>query len=179
MPPSISNYNPMIPLRNMTLYKSFLSAALLISSVSASAQSERWLADSLPRNWQMTPQYSQTLPNSDEWWESFNDPVLNSLIDKAVANNYNVAAALKRIEMARKSILETKAGYFPTISLSGGWNKSRSAGAMQSSDAPSSNMSYFSLGADMNWEIDIFGKVRKVLKAKKQPIMPRVRNTTE
>lgn len=151
----------------MNLYKSILLVSLIVSFSSAQAQTNRWLEDSLPKAWQMTPGYSQTMPDEDDWWKSFKDPILDSLINKAVANNYNVAAALKRIEMARKSILETKSGYFPTINLSGGWNKSRNAGAMESSHAPSTDMSYFSLGADMNWEIDIFGRVREGVKSKK------------
>lgn len=127
----------------------------------------QWLCDSMPQAWQMTPQSSQTLPADDQWWHTFKDPVLDRLISLAVANNYNVAAAIKRIDMARKSIRETEAGYFPTISLNGGWSRTQEAGAMSSPVGPSEKSSGFSLGATMNWEIDVFGRVRTAAKAKK------------
>lgn len=141
-----------------------LAMAFFASSVTAAPVAPR---DSMPRSWQMSLQAVQTLPTDDAWWHTFADPVLDSLISRAVANNYDVAAAVKRVEMARKSVSEARAGYFPTISLSGGWTKARQAGAMESPAVPSHGSSYFSLGADMNWEIDVFGRVREGVKAKK------------
>lgn len=143
-----------------------MTALLLCAAAPASAQG-KWVRDSIPASWQMTPQAVQTLPTDDAWWRAFDDPVLDSLIDKAVGNNYNVAAAVKRIEMARKAVGEARAGYFPTIGLSGGWTKDREAGAIEGRSIPSRNSSYFSLGAQMNWEIDVFGRVREGVKAKK------------
>lgn len=143
-----------------------LAAAAALQFLSARADNG-WMADSLPSVWQMTPQAVQTLPSDDAWWRSFADPVLDSLIDKAVANNYNVAVAMKRLEMARKAVGEARAGYFPTVSLSGGWTKDRQAGAIEGRGIPSRSSSYFSLGAQMNWEIDVFGRVREGVKAKK------------
>ena len=124
------------------------------------------LGDSIPEKWQMTQQCFQTLPTDDSWWKMFDDPVLDNLISQAVANNYNVAAALKRIDMSRKSVQEARAGYFPTLTVSGGWSRAQQSGAVESPAVPSSAASYFSLGADMNWEIDVFGRVREGVKAK-------------
>lgn len=140
---------------------------LMTIAFPAKSSDREWLLDSMPAQWHMTPQRTQTLPDDDAWWRRFNDPVLDTLISKAVANNYNVASALKRIEIARKQIGEARAGYFPTINLSGGWTRQQSAGAMQKEVVPSATSSYFSLGADMNWEIDVFGRVREGVKAKK------------
>ena len=149
------------------IYK-LLVPLLMFPFLHSFAQNEtKWMRDSLPEMWQMTPQSAQTLPTDDAWWQSFNDPMLDSLISKAVANNYNVASAIKRIEMARKAINEAKAGYFPTINLNGGWTKHRQAGAMEGASMPSVNSSYFSLGASMQWEIDVFGRVREGVKVKK------------
>ena len=70
------------------------------------------LGDSIPEKWQMTQQCFQTLPTDDSWWKMFDDPVLDNLISQAVANNYNVAAALKRIDMSRKCA-GSPCGIFP------------------------------------------------------------------
>ena len=68
--------------------------------------------------------------------------------------------------MSRKSVQEARAGYFPTLTVSGGWSRAQQSGAVESPAVPSSATSYFSLGADMNWEIDVFGRVREGVKAK-------------
>ena len=91
------------------------------------------LGDSIPEKWQMTQQCFQTLPTDDSRWKMFDDPVLDNLISQAVANNYNVAAALKRIDMSRKSVQEARAGYFPTLTVSGGWSRAQQSGAVESS----------------------------------------------
>lgn len=131
------------------------------------AEANKYLRESMPQTWQMTPESSQALPTDDEWWHSFNDSMLDRLIAKTVANNFDVLAALKRIEMARNVIRETEAGYFPTISLNGGWTGSQESGALQKPVGRSSRSSSFTLGANMNWEIDLFGRVQANAKAQK------------
>ena len=145
--------------------------ALLCASNHAAAESKyfsgRYLNDSVPQSWQMTQQIFQTLPTDDAWWKTFNDPILDSLINRAVANNYNVAAAIKRIELANKVIKEAQSAYFPTISANAGWERDQQSGRMTKHATPSTKSSYFSLGATMNWEIDVFGRVKANADAKK------------
>lgn len=160
-----------IKISTMKYTKLFVVFAVLCSAFITKAQDRQlpngYVRDSLPESWQMTRQCTQTLPTDDAWWQIFNDSTLNMLIAKAVANNYNVAAAMKRIEMADKVIKEARSGYFPTISLAGGWNNARQSGATSKNVVPAIRDSYFSLGATMNWEIDVFGRVRENVKAKK------------
>lgn len=152
----------------MKYTKIFLMAAfLLLMPRNHVAAQSRYLVDSVPQTWQMTQQCFQTLPTDDAWWKTFNDPVLDSLINRAVANNYNVAAAIKRIELAGKVIQETRSAYFPTLSASAGWNYDQQSGAITKHKVPSTHTSYFSVGASMNWEIDVFGRVAQNVKAKK------------
>ena len=124
-----------------------------------------YLQTPLPTDWQLEQQYYQTLPTDDKWWDTFNDSTLTTLIRMAVKNNYNVATALKRIRMASKEIGIARSGYYPDISLSAGWTKDRQSGAI--AGTPAINESYFSLGASMNWEIDVFGRVYSNVKEKK------------
>ncbi|MCM1348159.1 MAG: efflux transporter outer membrane subunit [Firmicutes bacterium] len=116
------------------------------------------LADSVPERWQYITKNLQTVPTDDRWWQSFSDPVLDSLIAIAVDRNYNVLAAIHRIEMARQTVRQTRSGYYPTLGLSAGWTKERSSGRL----APSGRVStvdYFSAGVNMSWEIDVFGRI--------------------
>ena len=134
---------------------------------SVRAEEKDYLQTPLPESWQMQQQNYQTLPCEDAWWNTFNDPVLTELINQAIKNNYNVASALKRIEMASKEIGIAKSGYYPNISLSGGWTKEMESARMYNYDTDRIRASYFNIGASMNWEIDVFGRVYAGVKEKK------------
>ncbi len=143
-----------------------LSATGSILSAKAS-DSRDWLLDSIPQRWNYESAYSQKLPSDDAWWKTFGDSTLDSLIDMAEKENYNLAAALSRIEMAKKTLDAAKSAYFPTINLAAGWAKGQSSGASGPVVAKSSPYDYFSLGATMQWEIDVFGKITQNVKANK------------
>lgn len=130
-------------------------------------ESKDYLNVPVPETWQLEQQNFQPFPTEDLWWNTFNDPVLDTLIQKAVDNNYNLASALKRIEMANKEVGMAKANYYPSISLSGGWTKTQESGDIYSYASDRMRSSYFNLGASMNWEIDVFGRVYSTVKEKK------------
>lgn len=140
---------------------------LSLPSSGAELSPEKPLRDSLPAGWQLESTYFQTTPTDDRWWDTFNDPVLTALIKRAVDNNFDVLAAARRIDAASEVCRAAKAGYYPTISASGGWSRERMAGAATGTPRDSRTESYFSLGLTMNWEIDVFGRIREQLKADK------------
>lgn len=101
------------------------------------------------------------------WWANFNDPLLDSLIYMGQNNNLNLAQSLKNLEMARQTIKEAKSGYYPQLSLGVGWNKARTSAFTSSARSMSINESYFSLGVNMNWELDLFGRITDKVKETK------------
>lgn len=123
--------------------------------------------DSVPESWTYKSDHCVTLPSDDRWWQGFDDPVLTTLIKKGEDNNFNLAIAMRRIEMARQNWELSKASYYPTLGLSVGWNHNRSAGAASSPVAPSMTSDYFSLGLNFSWEIDVFGRVYAASKQSK------------
>ena len=150
----------------------FAASAAMLSGMTARADGHReWTAqqaaDSMPQQWAYTSDRFQSLPVADNWWQEFDDPTLTDLISRGIDNNFNVAIAARRMEMARQQIRESRAGYFPTIGLSAGWNASRTSGNLGSSSMPASHSSNFSLGADMSWEIDLFGRIGEQVKGSK------------
>ncbi|MDE6632428.1 MAG: TolC family protein, partial [Muribaculaceae bacterium] len=153
--------------------KTPLKLALLtftLSGVMLQAKADdtrQWLLDSIPSQWNYQSSYSQKLPTDDAWWKTFGDSTLDSLINMAEKENYNLSAALARIEMAKKTLDVAKSAYFPTVDLSAGWSKGQSSGASGPVVAKSSPYDYFSLGASMQWEIDLFGKITQNVKANK------------
>ena len=47
----------------------------------------------LPERWTYTPEATQVLPDEDEWWHSFKDTTLDSLMQVGIANNYDLLQA--------------------------------------------------------------------------------------
>lgn len=125
------------------------------------------LRDSLPQRWEYIPEFEQPLPSEDKWWSSFGDETLDSLVNLAERNNYNVSMAVKRIEIARQTWNQAKAAYFPDLSLSAGWTKGQSSGVTASRNGKAAGYDYFNAGIDMNWEIDVFGRITANAKASK------------
>lgn len=122
------------------------------------------LQDSIPSAWSYESPQLITSPSDDRWWEEFDDPVLTDLIRRGGAQSLDLRQTYRRIEIARQNVLESKAAYSPTLGLSAGWTRERSSGDMMPHGA-ATTMSYFSLGLNFSWEIDVFGRVRQQVKS--------------
>lgn len=128
---------------------------------------QKYLDHALPESWQENGKhFQQTIPISDNWWKNFNDPLLDSLIDVAVRQNYSVLMAADRIAMAKANLRIQQGSYSPTFGLSGGWTRQQSSG--NTSSLPQSITQYTDATLSMNWEIDVFGSIRNRVKAQKQ-----------
>ncbi len=84
-----------------------------------------------PSNWQsrdtLAVTESANLP-ALAWWKSFNDPQLNSLMEKALKNNNNIQAAVGNIEAAQGQLRQVQFAWIPTGSASLGYNSKALAG---------------------------------------------------
>jgi NodT family efflux transporter outer membrane factor (OMF) lipoprotein len=110
---------------------------------------------------QMDP---QTLAS---WWTMLNDPILTSLIDRAVRGNLDLKKAQARVREARGRRGINQAHLFPTLNATGSATYSRGSGSVstaQGSYAISAQDSY-SIGLDASWEVDVFGGVRRSVEA--------------
>lgn len=107
----------------------------------------------------------QPLPSNDTWWEQFGDSTLTTLIQKAVTNNYNLRNAIKNIELAKSRLRISKSAYYPEISAAASYSPEKSSLGIDHTDMYSRTGQ---AGLSMNWEIDVFGSIRKDVKAQKQ-----------
>src|SRR5579863_428625 len=53
------------------------------------------------------------------WWEQFNDPVLNNLINQALENNNNIQMAIGNINAASAQLKQVNMAWVPVIDLGG------------------------------------------------------------
>ena len=93
------------------------------------------------------------------WWELFNDPLLSSLAARVEVSNQNVAAAVAAYAQARAVTAEQRAGLWPSLSLSGGANRSASGGGANNVQGGPNNNFSASLGAA--WWPDVWGRLQR------------------
>lgn len=94
-------------------------------------------------------------PIDRAWWQSFGDPTMAALIDKALANNNDIAIAMGRVREARANLALARAQLLPTIDagLSGGRSRSVSPFGLpseQNAAQPQVQAAY---------EVDLFGRL--------------------
>ena len=88
------------------------------------------------------------------WIESFNDPVLTELVIEAQANNRDLAVAVANVDRANALARQAGAALTPDVSLAAG--AARTGGIDSSRPTTSSQ----TLGAQVSWEIDVWGRLR-------------------
>lgn len=138
------------------------------SEISASRTGEAVIPlDSLPSAYQSSDFPTIPMPDDDHWWLNFNDPSLTSLISSAVANNYDLRAAMRRIEASRQMLRSTYSAYYPTLGIYTGLDFNKDSDREKLPYVKESDNSSFNLGATVSWEIDIFGRVAEKAKGSK------------
>jgi NodT family efflux transporter outer membrane factor (OMF) lipoprotein len=109
------------------------------------------------------------------WWTAFNDPLLNSLVERAVRSNLDLRLVEARIREARASRAVTAAGAWPTVDVSGSYTRTRTSenalllpsqgGPLPQFPGIDLERDLFKTGFDATWEIDLFGGVRRSVEA--------------
>ncbi len=128
-------------------YRSSLLAALLVGLVGCAAPLPR-LAPPLPAQWQQGAGSAAAKPTDlHGWWHAFADPALDTLVDRALSNNLDVAQAVQRLRAVRTLQRRAGARHLPALNA-------------RTSDAidPDANASYFVAGFDATWELGLFGR---------------------
>ncbi len=103
------------------------------------------------------------------WWEIFNDPVLNDLIEDARESNLNLQMALTNVREARARLAYMGGQNLPEIGAFGRMSTTKLSdhGALSQVAPPggfqSQGMVVF--GLDAAWEIDVFGRIKREVEA--------------
>lgn len=127
----------------------------------------------VPKQWRDGVNSAQT-PYQTQWWRSFNDPLLTQLITEASAANLDVKQAVLRIRDARAQQTMLIASALPAVNAKS--NLSRRGNNLTSFGGTNTGtgggfgignqiINIFQAGFDAQWEIDLFGGVRRGLEA--------------
>jgi multidrug efflux system outer membrane protein len=96
------------------------------------------------------------------WWKQFNDPVLNQLIEEALANNKDVKIAAANIEQAVGILMTTRSALFPQLNYNASGARSFTSENIAVPEPTSNPYNNFQVLAGANWEIDLWGRVRRL-----------------
>lgn len=88
------------------------------------------------------------------WIDTFKDPALTKLVEEAQSNNRDLAAAAANVDRAWALARQAGAALTPDIDISAGGGRSGSA------DDSRSTTTNLSLGLQMSWEADLWGRLR-------------------
>ena len=95
-----------------------------------------------------------------EWWTTFGDPRLDSLVARAIEANLDLIEAEAR---AQRGVVA--AGFWPTANTSGSYRRSGGGDSSGQFSGGSSSRDLYRAGLDASWELDIFGGTRRNIEA--------------
>jgi NodT family efflux transporter outer membrane factor (OMF) lipoprotein len=118
-----------------------------------------WLEAELDR-------FDPDAPDLAEWWRKLNDPVLDQLIELALAQNNNLRIAGLRVVEAQAALNIARGNQYPQQQVLAG--DATAVGASESganTAAGDLEFTQFNLGASFSWEIDFWGRFRRGVEA--------------
>lgn len=132
-----------------------IATTLFLSACAVGPDFERPTAD-LPQAYENAGALEMRPPEREDitkWWKRFNDPLLDSLIERALDNNFDIQSARASIAAARASLGVSQSGLFPTLDASSGFN--------QSGSGTTASAATYNAGLSAQWEVDVFGQTRR------------------
>src|SRR6266536_2314985 len=128
---------------------------------------------SAPQSWQspvpwQTANPLDSLPKNT-WWKVFGDSELDQYEERAMANNQTLRAAAARLAEARAFARVTSSGLFPELDAGVSAQRQRLSANRPTNGATITptvvTQSVFNIPFTLNYEVDLFGRVRRSLDA--------------
>jgi len=102
------------------------------------------------------------------WWKLFQDEQLQLLIETAIEENKDLKVALSRIEEAYAAVTIVRSDQFPTIDVGASAGRGKQSEEIDPNAKTDDN--YF-VGADLFFEIDFWGKLRRATEAQRAELL--------
>lgn len=106
-------------------------------------------------------------PTLDTWWTGFDDPMLVTVVQRALDQNLDLAAAFERVSQARAAAAQAGAQLLPTADLEATTTAQRQSAANYFGSIASGfpgyyrNLHEYTIGPAASWEIDLAGGLRR------------------
>jgi outer membrane protein, multidrug efflux system len=149
----------------MTRWRCGVAGAALWLAACAIGPDYKRPALDVPAEFRGAPAVAQHAAFADlQWWAVLEDPVLQSLIKDALANNYNLRIAANHVLQAREQLGITRSNQLP--SLSGFLEAER-----QRAPPVLSDQTIYSGGVQLSWMLDFWGQFRRATEAARATLL--------
>jgi len=138
-----------------------LAAAALVSGCTVGPDYSR-PETVTPDKWRIDYPQAADVANT-KWWEQFDDPALNRLIDAALRENRDLFIAAARVDQFVGQLAVVRSQFYPQIGYSANASRNRSSEVGQPPLAPGADPYYtlYQGALSAQWQIDLFGRVRR------------------
>jgi multidrug efflux system outer membrane protein len=102
------------------------------------------------------------------WWKQFGDPVLDSLVEEALAHNNNIRIAVANLEQAAAVFTQVRSPLFPQVGYGGSAARERTTQPNLPPDIAGlipNPANAYQLGLSASWELDLWGRIRRLTEA--------------
>ena len=151
-----------------------LSSALLTGCFKIGPDYIRPQVDT-PKQWRFPESNVRKNATNLRWWEQLGDPVLNRLVNQAVQGNLDLKIAVANVEQFMGQYGSTRANLFPQIFGAADYRHAQpSSGGgdiLSSGTRNNDEVDFARLGASMNWELDIWGRLRRANEAARADLL--------
>ncbi len=132
---------------------------------------------SQPERFQYAPRKVKGVLPEDRWWEVFNDPEINRLVEKVLKNNPDLERAAARILELEYQVVQTRADRFPTLGFKAGAQRQHEPESILGPGIPvggTTNQYSFSLPA--SYEVDLWGKYARAEESSRAQLLQEEEN---
>lgn len=142
-----------------------LALAALLGACTVGPDYTRPVVDT-PSAWRIDYPKAADVANT-AWWEQFNDPVLNELIESALRENRDVRIAAARVDQFAGALVATRSQLYPQIGYGGGASRAQASrvGYPPIPDPVNNQFSLYEANLGASWQLDLFGRVRRLSEA--------------
>jgi multidrug efflux system outer membrane protein len=116
-----------------------------------------------PGAWRISPKEASDTANT-AWWEQFQDPVLNDLINTALLENKDVRIAAARMEQFMAQVEIIHSGFYPQVGYGVGGSKDQASKNILPAGVESLTETYQAT-LNVGWELDVWGRLRRATEA--------------
>src|SRR5437867_3015461 len=151
---------------------SILGFAFLLAGCAGLKPDYKKPAVDLPAGWRDAPPDGVQARDA-RWWKVYGDPVLDRLVDEALAHNANVTLAIARVDEARAALSATSADQRPQVSASANRSRTRISQRGPTPLPPGVNPEFSDTRAavGVSYEIDLWGRLRNATQAARADLL--------
>ncbi|MGH8666564.1 MAG: TolC family protein [Burkholderiales bacterium] len=156
------------PLRSAALA---LAACVLAGCLPNAAETVKPALE-MPVAWQALPADGRAITVAD-WWNVYGDPVLERLVDEALAQSTDIAAAVARVDEAHALVAVTEADRRPVIDLTADADRSRISRRSGMALPPGSPVerNNYRLALNASYELDLWNRLRNATEAARAELL--------